>query len=267
MTKQEPEGQDWQTTCRVCQRQRCPKVEKVAEWMRMATRRGFEGMDLLASETPQVQTWRDQTAYFSSSLEQMLTSWSRCLEGVCYECQAKTFPEEDARLGNPEALHAEHWRRWVFAVPLKQTQADRDAIREEVLKEVASFGDAGAAITQALTPPATLRVIGKDGPIDAPCAWSRGGLAVVKLDEVPLAKAKVDRDAGNREAYPLECWAVVHVQSSTNIVGPYDVADGAVEVGRRLLTLGDWTRSVEELKVDGKVMAEVRMETYRVRYF
>lgn len=272
MTKQDetPEGQAYQTTCRECARQKCLKPERVAEVLRDVLMDGHRLLEVMASEAPSVSDWRWQTACFEGGLEIRLTILSRHLEGVCTDCQPKAFTAEDARLSNPNALHHMARMRWLFAVPLRQEQNARDALRAELLADVAAHGEAGAAIVEALTPPPTIRTITENGPLDAPCAWMRGGLAVTRAGGADLQRAKAARDAGDAEAYPTEAWVITHVASGTAIVGTYDMPDDAVRAARRLLPITDWVRSVEDLCADpaarAEMMKHVELETFRARW-
>lgn len=273
MTKREgmPEGQDYQTTCRVCGKQKCLKPEKVAELLRSALTTGHRHLEVMASVQPGVADWRWQAACFEGGLEIRLIGWSRNLEGVCNDCLGTAHPEEEERLQDQNGLHGEMRQRWLFAVPLRQEQNERDAYRAELLAEVASLGPEGAAIAAALTPPPTVRILLETGPMDAPCAWLRGGLAVARAAESGLDAAKAERDAGNADAYPTEAWVIVHVASGSTVVGTYDLPDGAIRAARRLLPVTDWTRTVEEMKADPvarvEMMKQVELETFRARFF
>lgn len=266
-----PENQDWQRACTKCGKVKCPKVEKVAEWMRNATDETFKGVEHFASEDPRMRSWREQASFFSIVMEQHLVGWSRCLEGVCFDCQKEAFPAEDERLDDPEGIGHEHWLRWAFAVPLVQEQRRRDAIRAEVLAEVAVFNAAGAAIADALRPPATWKIRTEKGEKEVPCAWARGGLVVVMIAEANLEKSKADRAEGKEGVYPTQCWSVTHAASGLAVAMPYDMPDDAVEAARRLLPLVDWTLPLkqcsEAVKASQKARDAVAMERTRASLF
>ncbi len=248
MSDRNPEGQYWQTECRICHKVKCPKVEKVAEWMREATSNTFKYVEEFAKEDPRFTSGlREQAGEYSVMMELHLVSWSRCLEGVCFECQESAFHEEEERLGNPEGMSADHWRRWAFAAPLLAEQRKRDAIRTEVLEDVAATGDAGKEIAVSLRSPPTWRISTKDGERDAPCAWSRGGLVVVMLGEAGLEKSRADRAEGKEGVYPTQAWSITHAASGLALVQSFDMPDEAVAVARRLLPMADWTLSAEEM--------------------
>lgn len=262
------ENQDWQRECTKCGKVKCPKVEKVAEWMRAATDETFKYVEYFAREDPRFgDGLRSQAGKFSVMMELHMVSWSRCLEGVCMECQPKAFPEEHERLDDPEGLNAEHWRRWAFAAPLVAEQKQRDELRAEVLADVESFGEPGKAIAEALRPPATVKIRMSEGEKEAPCAWSRGGLAVVMLGEGNLEKAKADRAAGNADAYPTQAWSVTHVASGLAVASSYDMPDDAVRAARRFLPLVDWTQPYEKvceaMKANKEARSEVALERIR----
>jgi hypothetical protein len=250
ITKAPPENQDWQQPCSKCGKVKCPKPGEVARWMREATPKTFERAESMASEKPGVQGWRDQATYYSTIMEQQLVSWSRCLEGVCFDCQAEAFPDEEERLGNPEGIRAAHWHRWCFLVPLIQEQRARDEIRATVLADFEATGKHGKALAAQLRPPTTWNIVTKDGALAAPCAWARGGLVVVMLGEADLAKARKQRAEGVEGAYPTQCWSVTHSHSGTSVVSSFNMADDAIAVARRLLPLVNWDRPMEEVLVD-----------------
>lgn len=267
-----PENQDWQRACTKCGKVKCPKVEKVAEWMRDATNDTFRWVEEFSKEDPKYGNgWRQQAGKFSVMMEMHLVGWSRCLEGVCFDCQKEAFPAEEERLDDPEGLNADHWRRWTFAVPLLHEQRQRDEIRAEVLADVAAFNAAGSAIAAGLRPPPTWKIQTKDGAKEVPCAWARGGLVVVMIAEANLEKSKADRAEGKEGVYPTQCWSVTHAASGLAVASSYDVPDDAVEAARRMLPLVDWTQPMEQVaaavKASKQAAGAVAMERTRASLF
>lgn len=241
------EGQDWQRECRVCKKVKCPKPEKVGEWMRdvlkdshayvfdMVREGGFAG-------------WRWQVGCFEASLESAHATWSRNLDGVCNDCLDTTFPDEAQRYRNPELVHEEACQRWRFVVPWPKEGEERARQRQAVLAEVESFSEAGAEVVRLMTPPAVFAIKMKDGTTkDVPCVWLRGGLAVVMCARVPLEDALIKRAAGNASAYPCEAWVVTHVESGAAIISSFNTAAQAIEVAHRMVSLVDWTRPMVEV--------------------
>lgn len=267
-----PEGQDWQRECVKCGKVKCPKVEKVSEWLRGATDDTFKYVEEFAREDPRFTSGlREQAGKYSVMMELHLVAWSRCLEGVCFDCQEEAFPEEEERLGDPEWMQAEHWRRWAFAAPLVAEQKKRDAIRAEVLEDVAATSLVGKEIAASLRPPLTARIITKDGEKEVPCAWARGGLVVVMLGEANLEKARAERAEGKEGVYPTQAWSITHAASELALVQSFDMPDDAVEAARRLLPLADWRLPVDELtevlKANPKVAGALAMENARQNMF
>lgn len=263
-----PENQDWQRQCTKCGRVTCPTPEKVAEWMRDATGECFKWVERFASEDPErMGGWREQAGKYSVMMELVLASWSRCLEGICMDCQSAAFPSEHERLDDPEGMAGEHWRRWAFVVPLVAEQRERDAIRAEVLADVAATGPVGESIAADLRPPATWKVRTKEGEQEVPCAWKRDGLVVVMLGEATLEKAKADRAAGKEGAYPTQHWTVTHAASGMAVAQSYDTADGAIEAARRLLPVVDWTLPMEQVteavKASKEAQRAISLERWR----
>lgn len=254
-----PENQDWQRACVKCGKVKCAKPEKVAEWMREATGDVFKYVETFATEDQRIMgDLRGQIGKFSVMMEIFLVGWSRLLDGVCYGCQPEAFPQEHERLDSPDGMNFEHWRRWAFAAPVIAEQKARDAIRAEVLADVAATGPAGAAIAAELTPPATWRIKTAKGDMDAPCAWARGGLVVVMLGEANLEKALAERAAGQEDAYPAQCWTITHASSGLAIAQSWEVADDAIEQARRLLPLLDWTLPMDALQAAMKASPEAQ---------
>jgi len=256
---QRPENQDWQRECTKCGKVTCPKPEKVAEWMREATDSTFKYVEEFAREDPRFSGgMREQAGKFSVMMELHLVSWSRCLEGVCMDCQETAFPEEEARLGDAEGMSRAHWRRWAFVHPLVADQRKRDAIRAEVLADVAATGPVGESIAAELRPPATMKIQSEQGPQEAPCAWLRGGLAVTMLGEADLEKARAERAAGKDDAYPTQCWSITHAATGLALAKSWDMPDDAVTEARRLLPLLDWTLSMDKLSEAMKASEEAQ---------
>lgn len=253
--------------CRVCHQMTCPSVAKVAELLRGAVEQGHKFLGLLASEDPSRAGWRSQAAYYDAVTEGTLYSLSRELDGVCMECQPKEFPEDEERFGDPEFANFTAWKRWCFSVPPRQDAALRQLVRDEVLADVEATGAEGARIAAQLRPPPTVTIATTDGPKDKPCAFLRGGIAVVLLGEATLEQARAEVAAGNAEAWPEQAWGVTHVASGTDLVSTFPTAETAIEAARRLLPLADWTLSGEELKKrvgpDGEAARVLRLERMR----
>lgn len=262
-----PEGQDWQRPCIRCGKVTVPKVEKVAEWLRRAAPEAHTFLGMMAHEDPRGSRWRTQAARMDGYLETLLGGWACLLEGVCDDCQPEAYPEVHERLSDPEEVNFDGWKRWAFSVPPQQDAAILKACREEVLADVEAFNAAGAAIAQALRPPATVRIVTAKGPKEVPCAFLRGGLAVTLTGEAGLEKARAEVKAGNADAYPAQAWAVTHIESGLQVCGTYDTAEIAMGAARRLLPLANWTLPMDALKAsmpkDSEAWREVRMEKMR----
>lgn len=109
-----PEWQDWQTTCRVCERQRCPKPEKVGEWL------GELVTQLHEMAWPDLKghhNWRWQAAHYESLLQIYTVTWSWALRGVCPDCIRHEAPEMAAYLDTPELVHRDASIRWSCLSP------------------------------------------------------------------------------------------------------------------------------------------------------
>ncbi|NOJ94722.1 hypothetical protein HMI51_17510 [Corallococcus coralloides] len=107
------EGQPWQTTCRVCGRQTCPKPEAVASWMRTMLDR-VHGAQMRGAGQ---RGLREALAMEGVLITTHLEVWSRALEGVCPDCIAEVAPETDAKLQDPEAMHEAALARWRTSAP------------------------------------------------------------------------------------------------------------------------------------------------------
>jgi hypothetical protein len=243
-----PENQDWQRECTKCGKVKCPKAEKVAEWMRGTTDETFKYLEHFAREDPKYgDGMRSQAGKFSVMMELHLVGWSRCLDGVCFDCQETAFPEEHAHYDDPEGMSAEHWRRWAFAAPLVAEQKQRDAIRAEVLADVAATGAVGESIAADLRPPSTWKIQTAKGEKEVPCAWARGGLVVVLMAEANLEKSRAERAEGKEGVYPTQVWSITHAASGLAVAASWDMPDDAVREARRLLPLLDWSLPMAEV--------------------
>ncbi|MCY1080319.1 hypothetical protein [Archangium lansingense] len=109
-----PEWQDWQTTCRVCERVKCPKPEAVGEWLEKLVRQLHEQMlpDLSGHSG-----WRRQAAFFESLLQCYTVTWSWALRGVCPDCIKYEDPTTAAYLDSPELVDFDAAVRWSCLAP------------------------------------------------------------------------------------------------------------------------------------------------------
>lgn len=123
------EGQPWQTTCRVCGRQTCPRAEAVAAWMRTMLDR-VHGTQMRGAGQ---RGLREALAMEGVLITTHLEVWSRALEGVCPDCIAEVAPETDARLQAPEAMHEASLERWRTSAPELVSDAVESAV-DDVLE-------------------------------------------------------------------------------------------------------------------------------------
>ncbi|MFP2898963.1 hypothetical protein [Corallococcus sp. 4LFB] len=130
------EGQPWQTTCRVCGRQTCPKTEAVASWMRTMLDR-VHGTQMRGAGQ---RGLREALAMEGVLITTHLEVWSRALEGVCPDCIAEVAPETDARLQDPEAMHEASLERWRTSAPELVSDAVESAVDDvlEAAREAAT---------------------------------------------------------------------------------------------------------------------------------
>ena len=123
------EGQPWQTTCRVCGRQTCPRAEAVASWMRTMLDR-VHGTQMRGAGQ---RGLREALAMEGVLITTHLEVWSRALEGVCADCIADVAPETDAKLQDPEAMHEAALERWRTSAPELVSDAVESAV-DDVLE-------------------------------------------------------------------------------------------------------------------------------------
>lgn len=214
-----PEGKDWQTTCRVCSKVKCPKPEKVADWMRsVISDTHFRNLDLMRTqEGNEAWTWRDQTAAFEATIQCRLISWSYALQGVCPDCLEVTAPEAHALLDDPPRLHAEARRRWLLAVAPPTPALQTVVLRKDGTKQ------------------------------EVPCAWKSGGLAVALVGSM-TAEGVRKAEAENKWGGP-QVWAITHEASGTAIAAKWDHPDAARQVAEKaLLPMVDWTQSMDTIR-------------------
>lgn len=121
-----PENQDWQRVCVKCGKVKCPKVEKVAEWMRGLLDRAHDvhmkDMGSLGLH------WA--LGLEGSHITIAMEVWSRGLEGVCSDCVASVAPPEVvALLDDPEELLTVSVNRWKRSVPEVASDSVNDAVQ------------------------------------------------------------------------------------------------------------------------------------------
>lgn len=139
-----PEWQDWQQTCRVCERVKCPKPEAVGEWLAKLVPQLHE---MMLPDLSGHSGWRRQAAFYESLLQSYTVTWSWALRGVCPDCIKHEDPTTAAYLDCPERVDFDAAVRWSCLAP--------------------SFK--AVALVRARTPDKLVRV---------PAVWRSGGLSV-----------------------------------------------------------------------------------------
>ncbi|WNG57372.1 hypothetical protein F0U59_23345 [Archangium gephyra] len=139
-----PEWQNWQMTCRVCERVKCPKPEVVGEWLAKLVRQLHE---LVLPDLSGDMSWRFRAAHYESLLQCYTVTWSWALRGVCPDCIQHEDPRTAAYLDCPERVHFDSAVRWSCLAP--------------EFKAV--------ALVRAITP---------DGLVRVPAVWRSRGLSV-----------------------------------------------------------------------------------------
>lgn len=143
--KLNPEGEPWQQACIVCAKVKCPKPEKVAEWMRGLVVDLHER--LLEPDLQRLMSMRFHVASYEGEVQTRMFSWSWALQGVCFDCLPQKAPEMCEYLEAGECVHFDSMVRWSALFP-----------REPAVSRVKVRGERG------VMPVATI--------------WSKGGLVV-----------------------------------------------------------------------------------------
>ncbi|HEX5750041.1 MAG TPA: hypothetical protein VFZ09_27675 [Archangium sp.] len=143
-TLEYPEWKDWQTTCRVCERVKCPKPEAVGEWLAELVKQLHE---MVRPDLGEHRHWRRQVAFYESLLQCSTVTWSWALRGVCPDCIKYEDPEKAAYLDCPERVDFDASVRWSCLSP------DFTAV----------------GLVRAVTP---------DGLVRVPAVWRARGLSV-----------------------------------------------------------------------------------------
>lgn len=168
-----PEWQDWQTTCRVCERMKCPKPEVVGKWLEKLVPQLHE---MVLPDLSGDGGWRRRAAHYESLLQCYTVTWSWALRGVCPDCIKYEDPKKAAYLDCPERVHFDAAVRWSCLVP------DFKAV----------------ALVRAATP---------DGLVRVPAVWRSRGLSVnrtLKLWGTPGWTVTHDRTGQSFGTRPYE---------------------------------------------------------------